>query len=155
MNCKIDAIAIHLRMNWTVVYLVFSVFCLSAPGSVILRASGQIIIAGAKVLDGGDDGQCPAVEEGERAWNEIDQIINSLLADISSLATIASTATSSVTAMSTTIDSLTTMPTYSVTTSVPTTAPVTSMSTTTSEIITLQLSCLPLPLWHLYLQLPL
>ena len=59
-------------------YLIISVFSLSAPGSVIRIASGQIIIAGAKVLDGGDDGQCPSVEEGERARNEIDQAVGSV-----------------------------------------------------------------------------
>ena len=65
-------------MNWTVVYLIISVFSLSAPGSVIRIASGQIVIAGAKVLDGSDDGQCPSVEEGERARNEIDQAVGSV-----------------------------------------------------------------------------
>ena len=47
-------------------YLIFSVFCLSAPESVICIASGQIQIDSVKVLDGGDDGQCPSVEKGER-----------------------------------------------------------------------------------------
>ncbi len=60
-------------------YLVISVFCLSAPGSVIHIASGQIIIAGVKVLEGGDDGRCPSMEEGERARNEIDQAVDSVI----------------------------------------------------------------------------
>ena len=66
-------------MNWTVVYLIFSVFCLSAPESVIRKASGQIQIDGVKVIDGGDDGQCPSVEKGERARNEIRQSVDSLV----------------------------------------------------------------------------
>ena len=60
-------------------YLIFSVFCLSAPESVIRKASGQIQIDGVKVIDGGDDGQCPSVEKGERARNEIRQSVDSLV----------------------------------------------------------------------------
>ena len=54
---------IVLKMNWTVVYFVFSVLSLSTPGSVII-ASGQIQMAGVEI---GDYGQCPSAEEGERA----------------------------------------------------------------------------------------
>ena len=76
-------------MSWTVVYLVISVLSLSAPGSVII-ASGQIQMAG---VERGDDGQCPSVEEGERARNEIDQFVNSVIANTFPTTTPASTTT--------------------------------------------------------------
>ena len=43
---------------------------LSAPGSVII-ARGQGQMTDVKVLERGDDWQCPSVEERERARNEI------------------------------------------------------------------------------------
>ena len=63
---------------WTVVYLVISVLCLY-PGSFII-ASGQGQIMGFKVLKSGDNGQCPSMEERERARNELHQIIESAIA---------------------------------------------------------------------------
>ena len=89
-------------MNWTIVYLVFTVLSLSAPGSVII-VSGQIQVVG---VQRGDDGQCPSVEEGERARNEINQIVNSVIANTFPTTTTASTTTtpsttSSATTMST------------------------------------------------------
>ena len=53
---------------------------LSAPGSLINTASGQGQKTNAKVLQRGDDWQCPSVEERERARNEIYQIIDSVIA---------------------------------------------------------------------------
>ena len=65
-------------MSWTISYLIFSVLSLSTPGSVI-TVSGKIQMAGFKVLKRGDYGKCLSVEEGERARNEIDQTINSVI----------------------------------------------------------------------------
>ena len=53
--------------------------CLSAPGSVSI-ASGQVQVTDVKVLERGDDWQCPSMEERERARNEIHQIANSVIA---------------------------------------------------------------------------
>ena len=55
-----------------------SVLCLSAPGSVSI-ASGQVQMTDVKVLQGGDDEQCPSAEERERARNEIHQTANSVI----------------------------------------------------------------------------
>ena len=52
---------------------------LSAPGSVSI-ASGQVQVTDVKVLERGDDWQCPSMEERERARNEIHQIANSVIA---------------------------------------------------------------------------
>ena len=52
---------------------------LSAPGSVSI-ASGQVQVTDVKVLERGDDWQCPTMEERERARNEIHQIANSVIA---------------------------------------------------------------------------
>ena len=65
-------------MSWTVSYLVLSVLCLS-PGSVI-KASGQGQMTDAiRTIKGGDIGQCPSMEERERARNELSQAIYSLI----------------------------------------------------------------------------
>ena len=56
-----------------------SVLCLSAPGSVSI-ANGQGEVTDVKVLERGDDWQCPTMEERERARNEIHQIANSVIA---------------------------------------------------------------------------
>ena len=53
--------------------------CLSAPWSVSI-ASGQVQVTDVKVLERGDDWQCPTMEERERARNEIHQIANSVIA---------------------------------------------------------------------------
>ena len=69
-------------MCWTV-YLVLSVLSLSL-GSVT-TASGQIPRAGViRALKGNVVGQCPSVEERERARNEIHQIVTSVIATTAS-----------------------------------------------------------------------
>ena len=66
-------------MICTVIYLVFAALCIwQAPGSVIL-ASGQVQMVDVKVLERGDDWQCPSTEERERARNEIHQTTNSAI----------------------------------------------------------------------------
>ena len=55
--------------------------CLSAPGSVSI-ASGQVQVTDVKVLERGDDWQCPSMEERERARNEIHQTISSVITSI-------------------------------------------------------------------------
>ena len=65
-------------MSWTV-YTVLSVLSLY-PGSVI-TASGQVQRAGAiRTLQGGGNGQCPSVEEREKARNELHQFVASAIA---------------------------------------------------------------------------
>ena len=62
-----------------VMYLMLSVLCLSPqPGSVI-TASGQGQMIDIKVLERGNDWQCPSMEERERGRNEIHQIANSAI----------------------------------------------------------------------------
>ena len=65
-------------MSWTVVYVVFLVFWLSAPGSVIIT-SGQREMTDVQVVERGDDWQCPSMEERERARNKIHQIAASVI----------------------------------------------------------------------------
>ena len=65
-------------MNWTTTVTVFLVLCLS-PGSVII-ASCQRQMIDVKVLERGDDWQCPSMEERERARNEIYQTIDLVIA---------------------------------------------------------------------------
>ena len=65
-------------MSCAIIYLVISAVW-QAPGSVIL-ASGQVQITDVKVLERGDDWQCPSTEERERARDEIHQIANSAIA---------------------------------------------------------------------------
>ena len=67
-------------MNWSMMYLVLSLLCLS-PGSVII-ASGQGQITNTKVIGRGDDWQCPSMKERERARNEIHQIASSVIATV-------------------------------------------------------------------------
>ena len=62
-------------------YLMLSIFCLSAPGSVVI-ASGQVRMTDVKVLERGDDWLCPSMEERERARNEIHEIASSVIAFI-------------------------------------------------------------------------
>ena len=82
---------------------------LSAPGSVTL-ANGQGQVTDFKVLEGGGDGQCPSVEERERARNEIRQIVASVvtsaLPTMTALTTVPSTTTSALTTP-TTVSTLT------------------------------------------------
>ena len=61
-----------------------SVLYLSAPGSVSI-ASGQI--TDVKVLQGGDDWQCPSIEERERAIYEIHQTSISVIAGFAAITT--------------------------------------------------------------------
>ena len=67
-------------MSQFVAYLILVVLsCLSpGPGSVIV-ISGQGQKTSTKVLDRGDDWQCPPMEERARARNEIHQIANSAI----------------------------------------------------------------------------
>ena len=69
-----------------------SVLLLSASGSVII-ASGQVQVTDIRVLQGGDNGQCPSVEERERARNDIHQIVASVITTIASTTTMPSTTT--------------------------------------------------------------
>jgi hypothetical protein len=63
--------------------LIFSFFFvllwLSSPQPVTI-AGGQGHKTNLRVLEGGDDGQCPSVEERERARNEIRQVISLVIA---------------------------------------------------------------------------
>ena len=68
-------------MNRRAVYLVLPVLCLSAPGLIII-ACGQVQTTHVKVIRGGDDWQCPSVEERERARNEIRQTSNMVIAHV-------------------------------------------------------------------------
>ena len=73
-----------------------SVLWLSAPGSVNI-VNGQVqVIDAIRTLQGGGNGQCPSMEERERARNEIQQVIASVVA------TTLPTTTTSATAMTTT-----------------------------------------------------
>ena len=68
-------------------YLVLSVLYLS-PGSVI-TASVQAQRTDVKVLpESGDDGQCPSMEERERARNEINIISNQVIVIVCPVATV-------------------------------------------------------------------
>ena len=64
----------------TVIYLVLSVLCLT-PGSVTI-ANGQVQVTDIKVLERGNDWQCPSMEERERTKNEIHQIAASVIATL-------------------------------------------------------------------------
>ena len=78
MKTKIN---LKTKMSEFVAYLTIVIACLSpGPGSV----SGQGQKTDVKVLERGDDWQCPPMEERERAKKEIHQIANSAI-----LATIA------------------------------------------------------------------
>ena len=82
MYVKIDSVFDRkdFKMSRFVTYLVLTVLCLSPrPGSVI-TASGQGQMTDVRVLERGDDWQCPSVEERERARDEIHQITNSAVA---------------------------------------------------------------------------
>ena len=88
-----------------------SVLLLSASGSFII-ASGQVQVTNVKVLQGGDNGQCPSVEERERARNEIHQIAaNSAISTTLALTTTVPSTASAATAISTTAAITTMSPT--------------------------------------------
>ena len=91
--------------------LIFSVLLtllwMSATWSVIV-ASGQGQKTNVRILEGGDDGQCPSIEKRERARNEIHQIISLVIATTTPTTTVLSTTTSAtttpaVTTLSTTV----------------------------------------------------
>ena len=107
-------------MSSIILYLVFSVLYLS-PGSVII-ASGQGKMTDVKVLEKGDDWQCPSMEERERARNEIHQIAASIIDTMTTLTT------TSIVFTATTMSATSTR---SATTSMPTTTSATIMSTIT------------------------
>ena len=65
-------------MNQFVAYLIIIILCLPGPGSIII-ISGQGQKTSTKVLERGDDWQCPPMEERKRARNEIHQIANSAI----------------------------------------------------------------------------
>ena len=62
-------------------YLAFSVLWLSAPGSVIV-ASGQGQTTDVKVLERGDDWQCPSVEERVKVKSQINVIANQVITSV-------------------------------------------------------------------------
>ena len=65
-------------MSQFVAYLVLVLLsCLSPGPGLVIVISGQGQKINTKVLDRGDDWQCPPMEERERARNEIHQIANS------------------------------------------------------------------------------
>ena len=70
---KVNSVMILIQ-NY--ISLLFSVLWLSAPGSFII-ASGQMTTV--KVLERGNDWQCPSVEERERARNEINQVVTAVI----------------------------------------------------------------------------
>ena len=99
-----------MNSNMILIFIsLLSVLCLSAPGSVSI-ASGQVQMTDVKVLERGDDWQCPSMEERERARNEIHQIAASVIANISTLTTMATltTTTASTTTLAVTTTSATT-----------------------------------------------
>ena len=68
-------------MSWIVIlYSVLSVIYLSSGSAII--ANGQGKTTNIKVLERGDDWQCPSMEERERARNEIYQTVDSAIASI-------------------------------------------------------------------------
>ena len=101
-----------MNSNMILIFVsLLSVLCLSAPGSVSI-ASGQGEMTDVKVLERGNDWQCPSMEERERARNEIHQITASVIANISTLTTMATltTTTALTTTLAVTTTSATTMP---------------------------------------------
>ena len=92
-------------MSWTVSCLVLSVLSLS-PRSVT-TASGQGHMTDAiRTLRGGVVGQCPSMEERERARSELHQVINSVFAN-----TLPTTTPASITTMPSSTTSAITVPT--------------------------------------------
>ena len=70
-----------------------SVLCLSAPWSVSI-ASGQVQTTDAiRTLQGGDDGQCPSIEERERTRSDLSQIVASVIATMTTTTTPARSTT--------------------------------------------------------------
>ena len=80
-----------------IVNFLLTLLWLSATGS----DSDQMQTTDVKVLERGDDWQCPSMEERERAKNEIHQTANSVIANTFPTTTLASTTTLAIT-MSTT-----------------------------------------------------
>ena len=70
------------------------VLLLSSP-EVVNVASGQVQTTDVKVLERGDDWQCPSMEKREKARNEIQQVIDSVIATTLLITTTASTTTMS------------------------------------------------------------
>ena len=81
---------------------------LSAPGSVTL-ANGQGQVTNVQVLEGGDNGRCPSVEERERARNEIHQIVASVVTSALPTTTASTTVSSTTTSAVTTPTTVSTM----------------------------------------------
>ena len=71
-------------MSSTVVYLIFSVLCLSSELVVIVSSQEQIAIAIKELQGGGVIGQCSATEEREQARNELHQFVVSVIANSTS-----------------------------------------------------------------------
>ena len=67
-------------MNFTIV-LMLSLLCLS-PGSVIIARDQRQIITEVKVLERGNDWQCPSMEDRERARNQISVITSQVIVSV-------------------------------------------------------------------------
>ena len=87
---------------------VLMLILLSAPGSVTL-ANGQGQVTNVQVLEGGDNGRCPSVEERERARNEIHQIVASVVTSALPTTTASTTVSSTTTSAVTTPTTVSTM----------------------------------------------
>ena len=73
-----------VRMSLTAVFLIISTLCLS-QSVITVGASGQVQIADAiRTFKGGVAGQCPSVEERERARNELNHFVASVIANTTS-----------------------------------------------------------------------
>ena len=82
----------------TTVYLIFSVLWLMPESVTIANGQGQNLMTDVKVLpESSDDGQCPSMEEREKARNEIHQIIESVLATTTTIASTTCTTMPSTT----------------------------------------------------------
>ena len=68
-------------MICAIVILVLLVLCLS-PGLVITAGSSQVQMTNVKVLERGDDSQCPSMEERERARSEVTLTANQVIASV-------------------------------------------------------------------------
>ena len=69
-------------MSWIVTYSVLSVLCLCSRFGSVIIASGQGEMTEVKVLERGDDWQCPSMEERESARSEIHQIAYSIMSSV-------------------------------------------------------------------------
>ena len=68
-----------MKMSKFVTHLMLVVVFLSPGPGLVVIISGQGQKTNVKVLDGCDDGQCPPMEDRERARNEIHQITDSAI----------------------------------------------------------------------------